>query len=390
MKNRFNQHWKRVLASGLFACLLCAPAFVGAVTEVEPNDTKADAQVLVISDTGEASVTEARLGLSTETTTTDIDIYSFEYVAASATADAPVISLTTAGDWDAILYLYDSLGNLINSNDDAYPPTEGSACLTMLVACDPRIDSGALADGTYYVAVGPAMRFMWTNFEVHPSFLDPQKGGAYELLIQGLQPVVTGGSDGGDVVVAGGGDETGGDDGGDVVADDTDTDGDGMMKVMITTLHEHKDDPALGTYKGKKTIPVAIHSMAGFNAMKDVDQRSLTFGATGDEESLLKCKKKGKKVKVEGVKDHDKDLVCYFRPDRAKIVEGDMSATLKGKTKDGKEFEGSGILRVFRLPTQKTMNWYQRHDLDPRAVKPKKVKKHGKKSKKDKSAKKDG
>ena len=68
----------------------------------------------------------------------------------------------------------------------------------------------------------------------------------------------------------------------------------------------------------------------------------------------------------------------------ANLIEGDMSATLKGRTKDGKEFAGSGILRVFHLPTQKTLNWYERHDLDPRAVKPKKVKKHknGKKHKK--------
>jgi hypothetical protein len=148
------------------------------------------------------------------------------------------------------------------------------------------------------------------------------------------------------------------------------------MTVMITTLHSHEDDAELGTYRGQKTIPVAIHSMGDFNAVKDVDLNSLTFGATGDEDSLLKCKKKGKRVKLDGIRDHDKDLVCYFRPDRANIVEGDMSAKLKGKTKAGVEFEGSGILRVYRLPTEKTMNWYERHDLDPRAVKPKKVKNH--------------
>ncbi|KPK26271.1 MAG: hypothetical protein AMJ66_11885, partial [Betaproteobacteria bacterium SG8_40] len=123
------------------------------------------------------------------------------------------------------------------------------------------------------------------------------------------------------------------------------------MTVMITTLHKGKkdkdedDDADLGTYNGKKKIAVAIHSMEGFNAMEDVDQNSLTFGATGDEDSLLKCKKKGKRVKLDGIKDHEKDLVCYFRPDRANLIEGDMSATLKGRTKDGKEIAGSGILR---------------------------------------------
>lgn len=398
MKSRFKQQFKRVVASGFFASLLGIPAIAGAVPEVEPNDTKADAQALVISADGGASVT-AKLGVAGEATT-DIDIYAFDGKA----GDVPVITLNANGGFDAILYFYDSVGNLLDSNDDAYPPTDGSACITNpMVACDPRIDLQALdADGRYYIAVGPAMRFMYTNYEVHPSFLDPQPGGAYELSLAGVTPMVTDtGGTGGDTGTSGDTGTTG--DTGDT--GDTGSTGEtgetaaaasssvldpDVMTVMITTLHKGKkdkdedDDADLGTYNGKKKIAVAIHSMEGFNAMEDVDQNSLTFGATGDEDSLLKCKKKGKRVKLDGIKDHEKDLVCYFRPDRANLIEGDMSATLKGRTKDGKEIAGSGILRVFHLPTQKTLNWYERHDLDPRAVKPKKVKKHknGKKHKK--------
>ncbi len=185
MKSRFNQQLKRVVAGGFFASLLCSPAMVGAAPEVERNDTQVDAQALVISPDGGASVT-ARLGTAGEATTADIDIYAFDGKA----GDVPVITLNANGSFDAILYFYDSVGNLLDSNDDAYPPTEGSACITdFTVACDPRIDLQPLsADGRYYIAVGPAMRFMWTNYEVHPSFLAPQPGGAYELSLMGVTP----------------------------------------------------------------------------------------------------------------------------------------------------------------------------------------------------------
>ena len=414
MKSRFNQQLKRVVASAFFASLLCSPAMVGAAEEAEQNDTQVTANGLVILPDGSASISGA-VGVAGEATT-DLDIYAFDGKA----GEVPVITLNTNGGFDAILYFYDSVGNLLQSIDDAYPPTEGSACITdPTVACDPRIDLAPLdLDGRYYIAVGPAMRFMWTNFEVHPSFLAPQPGGAYVLSLYGVTPPVTddgsvdGGSvDGGGVGGVGvGGDGVGGD-GGDMGAGGdaadtsnagntraTDVDSSEVMTVMITTLHSHKhhkkhkgkhdDDTELGSYNGNKKIPVAIHSTGDFNAVEDIDQSSLTFGATGDEDSLLKCKKKGKRVELDGIKDHEKDLVCYFRPDRANIVEGDMSAVLKGRTKDGQEIAGSGILRVFRLPTEKTMNWYERHDLDPRAVKPKKVKKE-KKGKKQKMAGKD-
>ena len=371
MLTQLNRQLKRVAAIGFFATVLCLPTVVGAVAEVEPNDTQSLAPVLDIDQDGSAGVT-ASLGLSGEATTTDVDIYAFD----ARAGDVPVIVLDANGRFDAILYLYDSFGNLLNSNDDAYPPTEGDACLTdFLVPCDPRIDLQPIGtDGRYYIAVGSSMRFMTTNFEVHPSFLAPQPGGEYELLVQGISPPPAGNNSSGD---AGDNDDT--------VIDEPD-----VMTVMITTLRHGKkyrkgkkrkqrhidayqDGADLGVYNGWKTIKVAIHSTDDFNAVKDIDRDSLTFGATGDEDSLLKCRKKGKKVHLDGVKDHRKDLVCYFRPDRTNLVAGDMSATLKGRTKDGQEIAGSGILRVFRLPTTKTLNWYERHDLDPHERKPKRI-----------------
>ncbi len=371
----FNTQLKRALLGAVCGSLLCYQGVASAAPEVEPNDTKDQAQALEFASPATVS---AMLGSGSGVYTSDIDIYYFDGKA----GDVPVITLSTAGDWNAVLYLYDSAGYPLVANDDAIPPTEGSVCITNTsLPCDPRIDNRPLdADGRYYVAVAPALRFLFTNMEVHPSFLAEQPGGAYQLKVSGITLPATGGTDTGGTDTGGGDDTTDTGDSGS---------GDDAMSVMITTLNPDEDDPLLGTYKGKKTIPVAIHSsLPDFDAMEDVDQNSLTFGATGDEKSLLKCKKKGKKVKARGIKDHDKDLVCYFRPDVASLEMGEMSATLKGKTKDGKTITGSGMLRVMTLMTEETETWYKRHDLDPRTVKAKKVKhekkvKH-KKGKKDK------
>ncbi len=128
MISRFNLQFKRAVASGFVASLLCLPALVGAVPEIEPNDAQATAQGLVIASDGSASVT-AVLGAAGEATTADIDIYAFDAKA----GDVPVITMDANGGFDAILYFYDSVGNLLDSNDDAYPPTEGSACITVAV-----------------------------------------------------------------------------------------------------------------------------------------------------------------------------------------------------------------------------------------------------------------
>ncbi|MET8761161.1 hypothetical protein [Lentzea sp. NPDC004782] len=52
--------------------------------------------------------------------------------------------------------------------------------------------------------------------------------------------------------------------------------------------------------KKEGLIPVAILSTAEFNAVTQVDRTSLTFGATGLEQSLVRCGSPGEDVNDDG------------------------------------------------------------------------------------------
>ena len=136
--------------------------------------------------------------------------------------------------------------------------------------------------------------------------------------------------------------------------------------MTIAILQWHNEDTQIGKFKGDDPIPVAILSTPGFDAMT-IDQNSLTFGVFGDEKSLLRCKKHGKDVKVDKVKDGVKDLVCYFRPDLGGFKVGDVQGILMGRTASGKMIKGSAVLRIMRLSPKKTESWHKRHNVDPRA-----------------------
>lgn len=90
-------------------------------------------------------------------------------------------------------------------------------------------------------------------------------------------------------------------------------------------------------------IPVAILSSPTFNAVTQVDQTSLTFGATGDEASFAFCGANGEDVNGDGLP----DLVCHFSTQTAAFQTGSSNAVLKGKTVSGEPIEGSeAILTV--------------------------------------------
>jgi hypothetical protein len=88
-------------------------------------------------------------------------------------------------------------------------------------------------------------------------------------------------------------------------------------------------------------IPVALLSSNGFDAM-NVDTKSLTFGATGDESSLSQCGRNGEDVNGDG----RLDLVCHFENQKAGFVKGDTEGIVRGKMKWGSSFEGRGFLKV--------------------------------------------
>lgn len=93
--------------------------------------------------------------------------------------------------------------------------------------------------------------------------------------------------------------------------------------------------------KAKGKIPVALLSSTEFNAM-NVKTESLTFGATGNENSMSHCGGNGEDVNGDG----RLDLVCHFDNQQAGFAVGDLEGVLRGKMTWGSRIEGRGILKV--------------------------------------------
>jgi len=88
---------------------------------------------------------------------------------------------------------------------------------------------------------------------------------------------------------------------------------------------------------------VAILSTEDFDATKDIDMSSITFGKTGDEDSLAYYHKWWHwDVDYDG----NKDQMCYFWTNKTGFEIGDIEGILKGLTKDGAPIEGSDMVKI--------------------------------------------
>jgi|GEM_PF-4530539 len=99
----------------------------------------------------------------------------------------------------------------------------------------------------------------------------------------------------------------------------------------------------------KGTTPVAIFSTDGFDAPALVDPTSLTFGSTGDEESLAYRGKNNSRAQV-GYEDVNNDglldVVAHFVTELCAFEVGDQVGYLEGETFDGPEIYGSDSVRI--------------------------------------------
>ena len=91
-------------------------------------------------------------------------------------------------------------------------------------------------------------------------------------------------------------------------------------------------------------ISVAILSTPEFDAYAMTDGTSLTFGRTGDENSLLECKGKSRDVNHDGLR----DLICTFSIQAARFQKGDITGILRGQTLNGISITGSDSVLVGR------------------------------------------
>lgn len=107
----------------------------------------------------------------------------------------------------------------------------------------------------------------------------------------------------------------------------------GEMEIQIDI--QPGSDPNIINLEHTRRIQVALLSAGDFDAPVVVNEDSLTFGRTGDEDSLLRnhgvpnCR--ALDVNVDGLP----DLVCAFRTQRTGFVCSDTVGTLHGMTLDG-------------------------------------------------------
>jgi hypothetical protein len=93
--------------------------------------------------------------------------------------------------------------------------------------------------------------------------------------------------------------------------------------------------------KKKRSVKVAILGGSDFDVAK-IDRDSLTFGATGNEYTLHKCKRRLRDVNRDG----NPDLVCKFRLKGTNFEADSTKAYLSGETLDGRVFHGSDDISV--------------------------------------------
>jgi hypothetical protein len=89
-------------------------------------------------------------------------------------------------------------------------------------------------------------------------------------------------------------------------------------------------------------IAVAIPSTPSFDAPTQVDEGSLTFGRTGNEQSLAFCNGGLEDINGDGLA----DLVCHFYTPLTGFQSGDTVGILKGETVNGLLISGDDSVRI--------------------------------------------
>jgi hypothetical protein len=95
--------------------------------------------------------------------------------------------------------------------------------------------------------------------------------------------------------------------------------------------------------RGHGIVPVTILSTKDFDAPREMDQDSLTFGATGNEQSLAFCEHRLR----DGKRDRfNEGLVCHFYIEKTGFNCGDTEGILRGKTFKGIVVKGEDLVRI--------------------------------------------
>ena len=288
----------------VIACLtaigMTSSAF--AATEVEPNDTLAAAQVLA----GKSSHNiNAMMGQAGDTVHNDLDFYTFNAKAGDVLDVDIDNGMGGNGDVNTILGIYKADGTLLRMN--AYSNGTDAGSSTIL---DARIDKFvAPANGTYTVAVSNVPRYFINGGGTLAFFgTTTSSVGDYTLNISGITAAQR------------------------------------TKQINIEVKPGVKQLAPLNP-RAQGKVPVAIMGAAGFD-VSGIKQKSLTFGSSGNENSLSKCQKRTRDINKDGYA----DLLCHFKNNVASFKSGDIEGILKGNTQSG-QFEGRALIKV--IPTKR-------------------------------------
>ena len=296
--------WCAVLAVILGGAAV--PAVAQAVNEMEPNDPISSAQRLTIvvesgNPTGGATVNGV-LGTLSGPPVADLDFYVFSGTEGDVVTVDIDGGMGGARSVDTILGIFGPGPTypLLRSNDDVgFPVDSGS-----ISGYDSMIQDFRLpASGDYLVGVSSYPRYFGNEGTTLFTTLSGYSNGDYTLLVTGVTS--------------------------------------SLMLHMNIDIKPGKDTSyAPINPKARGKIPVALLGAKDFH-VSDVNVDSLTFGHTGNENSLSKCHGR------EDINDDGfPDMVCHFENQRAEFSQTDEEAILKGRLDDGSAFEGRGLLKV--------------------------------------------
>jgi hypothetical protein len=267
---------------------------VSAMNEQEVNHPIQSAQTLVV--TSSVMDIDAVLGAVGSTRVDDLDFFTFYGNAGD------VVTLDIDGGYggsqnvDTIIAVFDANNNVLRMNDDS-PVDEGSTSSN-----DSRIENFTVpAAGYYTVGVSNFPRYFKNGGGVN--YASYVANGDYRLVISGVSP--------------------------------------SLKQINIDVKPGNDNDWAPINPKSHGKIPVAILSSSSFDAMA-LNVSSLTFGATGDEDSLSHCNKSGKDVNGDGML----DMLCHFNNQDAGFSSESLEAIVRGRSAKGDVFEGRGFLKV--------------------------------------------
>ena len=266
-------------------------AHAAGIPEVEPNHPITAPQRL--SATGDTARVDAYLGNAAN----DVDFFRIYAQSGDVLRIDIDGGIGGAKSTNLLMLILDQDLKVIRYSEDADSLDEGS-----ISTKDPRIDDFvAPKTGFYYVGVTNWPRWIRSGGEVEmPALVLP---GDYSLEVSGMSSPV---------------------------------------RQVPIEVKPGNDDWAPINPKSRGKTPVALLSTVDFNAML-VDQSSLTFGATGTEDSLSHCNKQGRDVNADG----RPDLVCHFNTEKMGFVRGDTEGKLRGRLMTTKgEIEGRGFLKV--------------------------------------------